>query len=266
MNTTTAMATKPTIPHHLAVHADLKEANSTVQTESLEESLNLIVNNLIQNEEMEPYQDLLFEGIAVSKLEIPEDSNDDAALDFDTDDQADTLYSFRASHPPSSSDNSPVFQGPQAVSCISILTSILNTLLPPFILRFRADLRNFLFWICSANRRRHMAQKVTQDATDKLIHPDGSIDIKSIWDSSVGAIALKCIKNHAQVFWNEVSSLVGTRFTQKKKLLIAQLRGLIGLPQFFSSSVPADQIMIDSLDKQREEKEQQIHEEQDLLV
>lgn len=70
------------------------------QTESFEGSLNLIVNNLIQSDEIESYQDLLFESIAVSKLEIPESSDDDSTLDFDTDDQVDTLYSFRTSHPP----------------------------------------------------------------------------------------------------------------------------------------------------------------------
>ncbi|KAG9062931.1 hypothetical protein KI688_004528 [Linnemannia hyalina] len=242
------------------------------QTKSFEEYLNLIVNKLIQSDEMEPYQDLLFESIAVSKLEIPENNDDDSTLDFDTDDQVDTLYSFRTSHPPSS-DNNPVFQGPRAVSRVSIFTSILNTFLPPFILRFRADLRNFLFWICSPNSSVHIdgkdasgdgtwARKVTQDDIDKLIHPDGSIDLKSIWDPSVGPLALECIKSHAQVFWNEVSRLVGTRFTQIKEVFIDQLRGLSGWPQFSSSSVPAENAMIDLPDQQREEKEQQQQEEQ----
>lgn len=242
------------------------------QTESFEESLNLIVNNLIQSDEIEPYQNLLFESIAVSKLEIPENSDDDSTLDFDTDDQVDTLYSFRTSHPPSS-DNNPVFQGPRAVSRFSILTSILNTFLPPFILRFRADLRNFLFWICSRNASAHIdgkdasgddtwAKKVTQDDIDKLIHSDGSIDLKSIWDPRIGALALECIKSHAQVFWNEVSSLVGTRFTETKEFLVGQLRGLIGLSQFSGSSVPAENAMIDLPDQQQEEKDQQQQEEQ----
>ncbi|KAF9537840.1 hypothetical protein EC957_007579 [Mortierella hygrophila] len=242
------------------------------QTESFEEYLNLIVNNLIQSDEIEPYQDILFEGIAVSKLEIPENNDDDSTLDFDTDDQVDTLYSFCTSHPPSS-DNNLVFQGPRVVSRFSIFTSILNTFLPPFILRFRADLRNFLFWICSPNASAHIdgkdasgddtwARKVAQDDMDKLIHPDGSIDLKSIWDPSVGPLALECIKSHAHVFWNEVSSLVGTRFTQIKEVFVDQLRGLIGLPQFSGSTVRAENATIDLPGQQQEVKEQQQQEEQ----
>ncbi|KAG0064046.1 hypothetical protein BGZ90_002394 [Linnemannia elongata] len=242
------------------------------QTESFEESLNLIVNNLILSDEMESYQDLLFESITVSKLEIPEGSDGDSTLDFDTHDQVDTLYSFRTSYPPSFAHN-PVFQGPRAVSRFSILTSILNAFLPPFILRFRADLRNFLFWICSRNASAHIdgkdasgddtwAKKVAQDDINTLIHPDGSIDLKSIWDPRVGALALDCIKSHAQVFWNEVSSLVGTRFTQIKEFLVGQVKGLIGQPQFFGSSILDEKAMIDLPDQQQEEKEQQQQEEQ----
>ncbi|KAK3833309.1 MAG: hypothetical protein JOS17DRAFT_826221 [Linnemannia elongata] len=224
------------------------------QTESFEGSLNLIVNNLIQSDEIESYQDLLFESIAVSKLEIPESSDDDSTLDFDTDDQ-------------------PVFQGPRTVSRFSILSSILNTFLPPFILRFRTDLRNFLFWICSRNASAYIdgkdasgddtwAKKVAQDDINNLIHPDGSIDLKSIWDPRIGALGLECIKGHAQVFWNEVSSLVGTRFIQTKEFLVGQLRGLIGVSQFSSSSVPTENATIGSPDQNQEEKEQQHQEKQ----
>jgi hypothetical protein len=238
------------------------------QTDSFEESLNLIINNLILSDEMEPYQDFLFESFAVSKFEIPESNDDDLTLDFGIDDdQVDALYSFRTS-PPSSSDNNRVFPGPRAVSRASILTSILNTFLPPFILRFRADMRNFLYWICSPNASAHIdgkdasgddswAKSVAQDDVNKLIHPDGSIDLKSIWDPKIATLALECIKDHAQIFWNEVTSLVGTRFTQIKEFLVNQLRGLIGLPQFFGSSAPADQTTVDSPDQQPQQQEQQ---------
>ncbi|KAF9127487.1 hypothetical protein BGW39_005821 [Mortierella sp. 14UC] len=156
---------------------------------------------------------LSLENIAVSKLEIP-DTFDDSTLDFHTGDEVEALYSFRAS--PSSQD--PVFHIPRAVSRASTLTSIFNTLLPSFVLRFRADLRNFLFWICSPNASAHLdgkdssgddsfAKKIAQEDVDKLIHPDESIDLKALWDPRIGALALKCIKNHAQIFVNEVVSL-----------------------------------------------------------
>ncbi|KAF9902809.1 hypothetical protein EC991_004544 [Linnemannia zychae] len=239
------------------------------QATSFEESLELIVNNIMQSDEIEPYQDLLFESIAVSKLEIP-DTFDDSTLDFHTEDEAEVLYSFRAS--PNSRD--PAFQGPRAVSRASILTSIINTLLPPFVLRFRADLRNFLFWICSPNASAHidgkdsngddsLAQKFAQEDVDKLIHPDGSIDLKALWDPRIGTLALECLKSHASIFVNEVVSLAGTRFTQIKEFLIAQLRGLIGLPKWllpfsFDDPTLVAQSTISSPGLQEQSTEQEI--------
>ncbi|KAG0376273.1 hypothetical protein BGX24_007988 [Mortierella sp. AD032] len=241
------------------------------QAASFEESLAVIVNNIIQSDEMEPYEDLLFGRIVISKLEIP-DINDDNALDFNTDDKVDTLYSFRAS--PSSKDS--VFKGPRAVSRVSILTSIINTLLPPFILHFRADLRNFLYWICSPTSSAHIngrdtsgddswAEKIAKEDADKLIHPDGSIDLKALWDPRIGTIVLDCIRSHAQNVVNEVVGLAGTRFTEIKEFLVAQLRGLIGLPKwllpFSSGSVSVDaQPTVDPSGQLQQNTEQEANE------
>ncbi|KAF9104922.1 hypothetical protein BGX29_000979 [Mortierella sp. GBA35] len=148
----------------------------------------------------------------------------------------------------SSSPQHLLFQGPRALSRVSILTSILNTFLPPFVLQFRADLRNFLYWICSPSASAHIdgkdasgeddwAKKIAKDDAKKLIHPDGSIDLASVWDSRIRSVALECIKNHAQAFINEIVNLAGTRFTQVKE-------GVIGLPKFlFGASLPVDQVI-----------------------
>ncbi|KAF9089825.1 hypothetical protein BGX23_006443 [Mortierella sp. AD031] len=168
-----------------------------------EESLNQIVSSLIQSDEIEPYQDFPVEGLAVSKLGIPDtDDNNDDTLDFDTDSDA----------------------------------------------HFRADLRNFLYWICSPSASAHIdgkdasgeddwAKKIAKDDAKKLIHPDGSIDLASVWDSRIRSVALECIKTHAQAFINEIVNLAGTRFTQVKE-------GVIGLPKFlFGASLPVDQVI-----------------------
>ncbi|KAG0291878.1 hypothetical protein BGZ96_004780 [Linnemannia gamsii] len=140
------------------------------QTDSFDKSLNLIVSNLIKSDEMEPYQDLHFESITISKLEIPEHNGDDTILDFDTDDdQVKALYFFRTSPPSSSSYYNRVFQVPRAVSRALILTSALYAFLLPFIIRFR-----------DASGDDSWAKNVTQDDISKLVHPDEFIDIKSI--------------------------------------------------------------------------------------
>lgn len=59
-----------------------------------------------------------------------------------------------------------------------------------------------------------------------------------------------------------MSSLVGTRFIQTKEFLVGQLRGLIGVSQFSSSSVPTENATIGSPDQNQEEKEQQHQEKQ----
>ncbi|KAG0278188.1 hypothetical protein BGZ95_004501 [Linnemannia exigua] len=237
------------------------------QAASFEESLDLIVNNIIQSDEMESYQDLLFERIAVSKLEIP-DTNDNNAFDFNADDKVEALYSFLTSP---SKDS--IIQNPRAVSRTSMLTSIINTLLPPFVLRFRADLRNFLFWICSPTASAHIdgkdssgddnwAKKTALGDIDKLIRPDGSIDLKDLWEPRIATLALDCIKSHAQLFVNEVVGLAGTRFAQIKEFLIAQLRGLIGLPKwllpFSSDNLPfIGQSTLDPLGQHQQNAEQE---------
>ncbi|KAF8924374.1 hypothetical protein BGZ58_001840 [Dissophora ornata] len=203
---------------------DLAELQSVIEqiaddhTAAMEEIMSQIVGGLVLSDGIAPYEDVV-ENFAVSKLELESQ--------YEGVDQQ--LRLLRAS-------------GPKGVSRVSILTSVLNTLLTPVVLQTRADIRNLLIWLCSPGSVAHIdsrdangddaeARKMFEADVKSLIHPDGSIDLQSIWDPRVGKLALDCFNSHWREFTGEFMRLVWKRLDQGKEFLVGELRGLIGLPK-----------------------------------
>ncbi|KAG0295942.1 hypothetical protein BGZ98_001168, partial [Dissophora globulifera] len=212
-------------------------------TTAMEVGLSQVVGDLVQSEEFEPFEDVV-ENIAVSRVEVMSKS------EKEVEDQLQLLLSKGA--------------GPKSVSRATLLTSVLNTLLPPIILQARADLRNLLIWLCSPASVTHIdgrdskgddteARKALEIDARNLVHPDGSIDLKAIWDPRVGELALECLKTHWKTFTGELMTLVWRRFEQGKEFLVDELRGLIGLPKLsgsFMDTLPSQrQLMPDGQSK-----------------
>ncbi|KAF9345132.1 hypothetical protein BGX26_003491 [Mortierella sp. AD094] len=132
--------------------------------------------------------------------------------------------------------------GPSGVLRLSMFTLIVNELMPPILLQARADLRNLIIWLCSPP-----SSSVHIDGTDKngddtevrkalaadaraLFNCGTDLDIKDIWDSRVGQLAMECLKVHWKIFTNELMNLAWERVDEGKELLIDELRNAIGLP------------------------------------
>lgn len=134
-----------------------------------------------------------------------------------------------------------VSHGPKGVSRFNILTSILNTVLPPFVLTLRNDICNLIVWFCAGSVSSNINGIVNGDdsptgyaALDDraIIKPDGSIDLKAIFDPKFASLVLECLKSHFKTFTTQVLDLFWERLDQAKEFLIDQLRDLIGLSRF----------------------------------
>ncbi|KAI8363289.1 hypothetical protein B0O80DRAFT_433343 [Mortierella sp. GBAus27b] len=181
------------------------------QTSSLQENLSQVVQDLIESDQIELFEDLIENSI------IP------------------MLRS-------QSILGQQLQQFPKGVSRLSLLSSILNTFLPPIIVQVRADLRNIVIWLCSPSSIAHIdgSDANGDDAEARmdvisegktLVHPDGSVDLKAVWDPRVGSIALACLKSHWKEFSRELMALVWRRINQGEEFLIDELRAMVGLPR-----------------------------------
>ncbi|KAF9340925.1 hypothetical protein BGZ91_011809 [Linnemannia elongata] len=86
--------------------------------------------------------------------------------------------------------------------------ALLNTLLQPFIIQFRTDVRNTVIFICGGQH-------------DGLI--DGAIN---------AALALECLKTHFGHLTTALGKLLVDRFAAAKEFLLKQVAGLAGIPRF----------------------------------
>lgn len=122
------------------------------------------------------------------------------------------------------------------------IIGFIESLVRPFILQLRADIRNVLIWICFGAAGSPIDGKIDgSDAfshnaviQDQLAiqHPNGILTIQDIMDPNVAKMALDCLTTHFQTFSKEIQSLFWTRLNDAKEFLLDQVRNLIPLPRF----------------------------------
>ncbi|KAG0343581.1 hypothetical protein BG004_005202, partial [Podila humilis] len=153
---------------------------------------------------------------------------------------------------------------PKSVARFSILSSVLDTILPPFVSSMRKDIRNIIIWFLSGALAPkingaviHMnpaleAAAAGEDQETTIFHRttttttsvgtndnDGDFSIvetlKDIFDPKMATLVLDCVKAHFHMATQALVDLFWTRIGDAKEFLINQILGLIGLPAITSS-------------------------------
>ncbi|KAF9291183.1 hypothetical protein BGZ88_007031 [Linnemannia elongata] len=119
--------------------------------------------------------------------------------------------------------------------------AFLNTLLQPFIIQFRTDVRNTVIFICGGqhdglidgaiNGNDDYAKKAAQDDIIATTHPDG-VHFADLYDPKTAALALDCLKTHFGHLTTALGKLLVDRFAAAKEFLLKQVAGLAGIPRF----------------------------------
>ena len=246
---------------------DLEAAINAIvdeQSESFERALSQIASKIAKSPELEQHKDIL-QYLSTAKIKAEEELHLESYTSSKIMDQerdlyqgnqrillfrnpkavsrAQTIFSAQNDGQTLAMSETPIPSPAPPSPAVVLLLKFLNVLAPPFILQLRADLRNLLFWLCSPNPGAHIdgkdgegndtiARQLAAEDRATLVHPDGSVDFKEIWDVRLGSMALACLTSHWNVFLKEILDLSWKRFTYVKEFLIDQLRGLIGLPQY----------------------------------
>lgn len=154
--------------------------------------------------------------------------------------------------------------------------SLLNTLLQPFIIQFRTDVRNTVIFICGSQHDGlidgkihgddNYAKKAAQDDIVATTHPDG-VHLADLYDPNTAALALDCLRTHFGRLTTALSKLLMDRFANAKEILLNQVAGLAGIPRFlipFSEEDREAAIIADDVDEE-EESEQFVKQSIDTL-
>ncbi|KAG0374806.1 hypothetical protein BGX24_009906 [Mortierella sp. AD032] len=152
--------------------------------------------------------------------------------------------------------------------------ALLNTLLQPFIIQFRTDVRNTVIFICNGqhdglidgniNGNDDYAKKAAQDDIIATTHPDG-VHITDLYDPKTGALALECLTKHFGHLTTALGKLLATRFAGLKEVLLSKVAELVGIPRFL---IPlsedgeerqefVEQSVVDALSEEEKERIQQ---------
>ncbi|KAG9062679.1 hypothetical protein KI688_004983 [Linnemannia hyalina] len=193
------------------------------QSAPFEAELFRIMTNLLDSQDAVEYQDVLSYIEATTRQEDSDSSvndNKDAAT------QAKFHAQDEAAHAPASGFD------PRA---------LLNTLLQPFVIQFRTDVRNTVIFICGSqhdglidgkiNGNDDYAKKAAQDDIISTTHSDG-VHFTDLYDPKTAALALDCLKTHFGHLTAALGKLLVDRFAAAKEFLLKQVAGLAGVPRF----------------------------------
>ncbi|KAF9144586.1 hypothetical protein BGX30_012254 [Mortierella sp. GBA39] len=193
------------------------------QSAPFEAELFRIMTDLLDSQDAVEYQDVLSHIEAATRQEDSDSSvndNKDAATQTTFHAQDD------ATHAPVSGFD------PRA---------LLNTLLQPFVIQFRTDVRNTVIFICGGqhdglidgkiNGNDDYAKKAAQDDIIATTHSDG-VHFTDLYDPKTAALALDCLKTHFGHLTTALGKLLVDRFAAAKEFLLKQVAGLAGVPRF----------------------------------
>ncbi|KAG0276396.1 hypothetical protein BGZ95_007585 [Linnemannia exigua] len=157
--------------------------------------------------------------------------------------------------------------GPPAIDTHALLT----TLLQPFIIQFRADVRNTVIFICGGqqdglidgeiNGSDDYAKKAAQEDIIATTHLDG-VHITDLYDPQTGALALECLKTRFGHLTTALGKLLAARLAGLKEFLLSKVAALVGIPRFlipFSEDGEtkqefAEQSVVDALSEEKKER------------
>ncbi|KAG0246031.1 hypothetical protein BGX31_004910 [Mortierella sp. GBA43] len=124
----------------------------------------------------------------------------------------------------------------------NILLILLDSLLQPFILQTRADIRNIVIWLCAGapgskidgriNGSDEFSSKALQEDVMAIFHPNGSHSLGDIIDPRIVPMVLGCLKSRLQDFVSQLDTLLWERLGQGKEFLLQRVAALTGVPRF----------------------------------
>ncbi|KAF9896483.1 hypothetical protein BX616_007374, partial [Lobosporangium transversale] len=125
---------------------------------------------------------------------------------------------------------------------MNMTAATMNSLMEPFILQLRRDIRNILIWLCAGAPGSKIDGKVYGDdefsrrATKADItairHPKGAHYLADIIDPNTSTLILACLKSYYQDFGEQLYSLAIERSQQAKEAILSKLQELTGVPKF----------------------------------
>ncbi|KAF9548116.1 hypothetical protein EC957_007144 [Mortierella hygrophila] len=211
---------KPAVVEELQKRIDgiVKEKSAPFEAE-----LFRIMTDLLDSQDAIEYQDVLSHIEATTRQE---DSGSSVNDNKDADTQAKFYAQDDTTHAPASGFD------PRA---------LLNTLLQPFVIQFRTDVRNTVIFICGSqhdgvidgkiNGNDDYAKKAAQDDIIATTHSDG-VHFTDLYDPKTAALALDCLKTHFGHLTTALGKLLVDRFAAAKEFLLKQVAGLAGVPRF----------------------------------
>ncbi|KAF9423460.1 hypothetical protein BGZ94_008284 [Podila epigama] len=222
------------------------EETTNEQCKILEGYLYAAVEEVLDGQKILEFQDIIESWQVPLSLDDDESSDAQQAKDEEQQATAAAGSSDQQHHQSPLGYGSGGASNMKAVSRIDILSSILNTLLPPLVLTLRADIRNLIIWFCNgalgnkidnnnkiSDQELALRQQHALEEDRQLINAtDGSISLVHIFDPKAATFALECLKSFFNLFSSAIIEKALTRFTEAKEFLMDQLRGLIGLPRF----------------------------------
>ncbi|KAF9149951.1 hypothetical protein BG015_008243 [Linnemannia schmuckeri] len=134
---------------------------------------------------------------------------------------------------------------------------LLNTLLQPFIIQFRTDVRNTTS--PSINDNDGYAKKAAQDDITATTHPDG-VHFADLYDLNTAALAIDCLKTHFGRLTIALGKLFVDRFAAAREFLLKQVGALAGIPRFlvpFSDKENKDTVAVTLDDASSSEAEKE---------
>lgn len=193
------------------------------QSAPFEAELFRIMTNLLDSQDAAEYQDVL------SHIETATQREDLGSFVNDNKDDA-SQATFHAQYDATPAP-APGFNP----------SALLNTLLQPFIIQFRTDVRNTIIFICGGQHEGLIdgkfhgnddyAKKAAQDDIIATTHPD-SVHFADLFDPKTAALALDCLKTHSGHLTTALGKLLVDRFAAAKEFLLQKIAGLIGIPRF----------------------------------
>jgi hypothetical protein len=144
--------------------------------------------------------------------------------------------------------------------------ALLNTLLQPFIIQFRTDVRNTVIFICGGQHdglidgkiqgNDDYAKKAAQNDIVATTHPDG-VHLMDLFDPNTAALALDCLRTHFGHLTTALGKLLTERFAAAKEFLLNKIAGLVGIPRFlipFSEEEREAAVIADGIDQEQGEQ------------